>query len=154
MIDYQRIFHTGFIVRDLREAMNHYGATMGVTWAAPRLLDPLSLWRPGETIEEVRLEYVYSAEGPQHIELLCGSAGTYYDPATQHGFHIGVWVDGVGEETEALITRGWTILAAGAGPRDGYGHFSYLRPPSGGMVVELVEGSLAPSFEAWWAGAA
>jgi hypothetical protein len=153
MIDYQRLFHTGFIVRDLKEAMDRYGLAMGVTWAAPRLLDPLRLWRPGG-VEEVRLQYVYSREGPQHIELLCGSPGTYYDPATQHGFHVGVWADDVGAETRKLADAGWTVVAAGAAPEEGFGNFSYLQPPSGGMVVELVNGAALPAFEAWWAGAA
>ena len=151
MIDYQRLFHTGFIVRDVKAAMDHYGAAMGVTWATPRLLDPLPLWRPGG-VEKVRLEYVYSREGPQHIELLCGSPGTYYDPALHHGFHVGVWTDDVGAETADLAAKGWTVLAAGAAPEDGYGVFSYLQPPGGGMVVELVNAAALPSFELWWAG--
>jgi catechol 2,3-dioxygenase-like lactoylglutathione lyase family enzyme len=154
MIDYQRLFHTGFIVGDMREAMDHYGATMGVTWAAPRVIEAMRLWRPTGAFEDLRLEYVYSAEGPQHIELLRGSAGSYYDPATQHGFHVGIWVDDVGAETEGLLAKGWTIRAAGAGPEDGYGHFSYLLPPGGRMVVELVSQALLPGFEEWWAGAA
>jgi catechol 2,3-dioxygenase-like lactoylglutathione lyase family enzyme len=153
MIDYQRLFHTGFIVADLRAAMDSYGAAMGVTWAAPRVLEPMRLWRPDGASEELRLEYVYSAEGPQHIELLKGSPGSYYDPATQHGFHVGVWVDDVRGETEALLARGWTLRAAGAAPDEGYGAFSYLLPPTGGMVVELVSQALLPGFEAWWAGA-
>ena len=154
MIDYQRLFHTGFIVGDMREAMDHYGAAMGVTWAAPRVVEAMRLWRPSGEFEALRLEYVYSAQGPQHIELLRGSAGSYYDPATQHGFHAGVWVDDVGAETEGLLTRGWAMRAAGAGPRDGYGAISHLLPPGGGMVVELVSQALLPSFEEWWAGAA
>jgi len=153
MIDYQRLFHTGFIVGDLREGMDRYGASMGVTWAAPRVIEAMRLWRPSGEFEQLRLEYVYSAEGPQHIELLRGSAGSYYDPATEHGFHVGVWVDDVGAETEGLLARGWAIRAAGAGPEDGYGNFSYLAPPNGGMVVELVSQALLPGFEAWWAGA-
>jgi hypothetical protein len=154
MIDYQRLFHTGFIVGDLREGMDRYGAAMGVTWATPRVIEPMRLWRPGGAVATLRLEYVYSAEGPQHIELLKGAAGSYYDPAAQHGFHVGVWVDDVGAETDGLLARGWTLRAAGAGPADRYGAFSYLAPPAGGMVVELVSQALLPGFEAWWAGTA
>jgi catechol 2,3-dioxygenase-like lactoylglutathione lyase family enzyme len=153
MIDYQRLFHTGFIVADLREAMDSYGAAMGVSWAAPRVLEPMRLWRPHGASETLRLESVYSAQGPQHIELLKGSPGSYYDPANQHGFHVGVWVDDVAAETEGLLARGWTLRAAGAEPRDGYGAFSYLLPPTGGMIVELVSQALLAGFEAWWAGA-
>jgi hypothetical protein len=152
MIDYQRLFHTGFIVPDLRAAMDDYGAAMGVTWAAPRVIEEMNLWRPGG-VERLRLEYVYSAEGPQHIELLCGTVGSYYDPATQHGFHVGVWIEDVAAETERLIAAGWTLRAASAAPNDGYGAFTYLQPPGGGMIVELVSDALLPAFEEWWAGA-
>src|SRR6516165_231857 len=114
MIDYQRLFHTGFIVRDLREAMDRYGAALGVTWAQPRVLEPLGLWRPSHGYQELRLEYVYSREGPQHVELLKGSPGSYYDPETQTGFHVGLWADEVGAETADLAAKGWTVLASGA----------------------------------------
>ena len=36
MIDYQRIYHTGIRVPDLRAAMDELGPALGVTWATPK----------------------------------------------------------------------------------------------------------------------
>jgi hypothetical protein len=63
--------------------------------------------------------------------------------------HIGVWVDDVPAETHRLLDEGWHLVAAQAGPEDGFGRFTYLAPPSG-LIVELVDVALKPHFEDWW----
>lgn len=155
MIDYQRLFHVGIRVPDLARAMDEIGTSMDVTWAEPRDNPAQTLWTPDGGAQEIHLKYTYSAEGPQHIELLEGPPGTFWDGTVLAGaHHVGVWADDVQAETDRLIDLGWDLVGAqhdpGAG--DGVGVFTYLQPPSG-LIVELVDAAVLPYFEHWWSDA-
>lgn len=151
MFDYQRMFHQGVRVPDIHAAMDELGAALGVTWAQLQERD-MPIWTPERGVEVVPLKFVYSAEGPQHIELLQGTPGTFWDGRVHPGVHhVGVWADDVATETEALVAAGWTLVGAGLPPEQGYGTMTYLAPPSG-LIVELVRASALPMFERWWAG--
>ena len=152
MIDYQAIFHIGVRVPDLELAMTELGASMGVTWAESRDNPAQVIWTPTGGSQQVHLKYVYSAEGPQHIELLEGPAGSFWDGREQPGaHHVGIWVDDVRGETDALVAAGWELVGAHRDPADGegYGVFTYVQPPSG-LIVELVDRVVLPMFEQWW----
>ncbi len=154
MIDYQRIFHTGIRVPNLEQAMDEMGESLGVTWAEARQTDAQAIWTPEDGQRSVPLKYVYSAEGPQHIELLEGPAGSIWDGREDPGVHhVGLWVDDVKAETDACVANGWRVGAAQSSPEEGYGSFTYVIPPSG-PIVELVNAAILPFFEAWWAGEA
>lgn len=153
MIDPQDIFHLGVRVADLEAAMSELGSAFGVTWAEVREVDVQDLWTPEDGAHAVPLRFTYSAEGPQHIELLEGAPGSFWDGRRQPGaHHLGVWTDDLPAETERLVELGWQLLAAFRPPSEGYGLFSYLRPPTG-LIVELVDRAVLPHFEAWWAAA-
>lgn len=150
MIDYQRLYHTGIRVPDLDAAMSEMGPMLGVTWAAVRETDAQSVWTPDRGQHAVPLRYVYSCEGPQHVELLEGVPGSVWYGGDEPGVHhVGIWVDDVGAETRACVDAGWTVAAAQSSPEDGYGVFTYVVPPSG-PIIELVAAALEPSFETWW----
>ena len=152
MIDYQRLYHTGIRVPDIDRAMEELGATMGLTWATVQHNPRQALWTPEHGHREVGLQFVYSCEGPQHIELLQGQRGTIWDGLDDPGVHhIGVWVDDVAAETERCVASGWRVAAAAMSPDDGYGAFTYVVPPCG-PIVELVWSAIRPRFEGWWAG--
>ena len=155
MIDYQDVFHLGVRVPDLDHSMAELGPSLGVTWSEVRENPAQSIWTPDEGLHEVPLRYTYSAEGPQHIELLDGAPGSFWDGDDASGaHHVGVWADDIQAESDRLISMGWALIGAhhdpGAG--DGYGVFTYLRPPSG-LVVELVDRAALPHFETWWSTA-
>jgi Glyoxalase/Bleomycin resistance protein/Dioxygenase superfamily len=144
MFDYQRMYHQGVRVPDIEVAMAEMGGALGVSWA--RLQERQQpIWTPGRGVEVVPLRFTYSCEGPQHIELLQGTPGTFWDGTQQPGaHHVGVWVDDVVAETEALVDPVHP-------PEEGYGMYTYLAPPSG-LIVELVHSAALPMFERWWAG--
>lgn len=151
MIDYQRLFHTGIRVPDLDRAMDELGDQLGVTWAEARDLSAQAVWTPQDGLREVGLRFVYSCEGPQHVELLQGEPGTVWHGADDPGVHhVGIWVDDIEAETERCLSAGWQVAAAAAAPEDGYGVFVYVVPPSG-PIIELVSSVIEPGFEAWWA---
>jgi catechol 2,3-dioxygenase-like lactoylglutathione lyase family enzyme len=154
MIDYQNLFHVGVRVPDLAAAATELGEGLGVTWAEVRESEAQQLWTPKHGAQEHRLKYTYSTEGPQHIELLEGAAGSLWDGNDRPGaHHVGIWVDDVGGETERLVESGWTLVGAHRSPADRYGIFSYLQPP-GALIVELVDRAVLPHFETWWGAAA
>jgi len=152
MIDYQRQYHTGFRVPDLDAAMAELGPQLNVTWAEVRETESMNVWTPEAGLRGVPLRYVYSCEGPQHIELLESVPGSPWhhdgDPGVHH---VGIWVDDVKAETEACVSAGWTVALAGTTPDDGYGNFTYVQPPNGSLI-ELVNSALLPMFEQWWKG--
>ena len=153
MIDYQRLYHTGIRVPDLDKAMAEMGDALGVTWAAVQEREQ-GLWTPSTGAITVPLRFVYSCEGPQHLELLEGAPGSVWDGSVDPGVHhVGVWCSDVGAETQRLIDGGWTLVAGQAAPDAGFGAFTYVAPPSG-VIVELVWDVLEPMFERWWAGGA
>jgi catechol 2,3-dioxygenase-like lactoylglutathione lyase family enzyme len=155
MIDFGDLFHTGIRVPDLRAAMAELGDGLGVTWAEPRENPAQTLWTPTEGLQEIHLHYTYSAEAPQHLELLQGPAGSFWDGDDRAGaHHLGVWVDDLTGETDRLVAQGWTLVGAQRDPGDGegFGVFTYLQPPSG-LIVELVDRAVLPFFEQWWGAA-
>ncbi|WP_395155040.1 VOC family protein [Ilumatobacter sp.] len=155
MIDYQDTFHLGIRVPDLATAMDELGSSMGLTWSECRENREQALWTPGAGLQMIHLKYTYSAAGPQHIELLQGPPGTFWDGNDRVGaHHVGVWVDDVVAKTDALVAQGWALLGAHRDPGDGagYGVFTYLQPPSG-LIVELVDRVALPAFEQWWGAA-
>lgn len=152
MLDYRRAFHTGVLTPDLDEAIALYSKAFGVTFAEPYQLEALPLWTPERGLHHVCNRFTYSIEGPMHIELQRGDAGSFYDPALSRGDHVGVWVSDIPTTVEGLIDQGWTVIAAGAAPEDGWGIFTYLQPAKGGMVLEVVSEDLQPVFERWWNG--
>ena len=112
-------------------------------------MDPPPFWTPEAGEHEIVLKACYSRPGPHHLELV-ESASPFYAPAAQpDSRHIGVWVDDLPVECERLLSSGWRVLASGASPENGFGTLSYLLPPSGGWLVELVSAELMPVIDAW-----
>ena len=150
-IDYQRLYHTGIRVPNLEQAMEEMGPALGITWADARDNPRQDIWTPERGSFTLPLKFVYSCEGPQHVELLEGPAGSIWDGREDPGVHhIGVWVADVAAETEAVLAKGWTCAAAHKSPELGYGTFTYVVPPNG-TIVELVNEAVLPHFEKWWA---
>jgi hypothetical protein len=154
MIDFTRAYHIGVRVPDIEAAMAEMGSDLGLTWCSLQEREQ-HVWTPSTGAITVPLKFTYSAEGPQHVELLQGAPGTVWDGSQQPGIHhSGVWVDDVGAETTAAIAKGWTVAAAQKSPEEGFGAFTYIVPPTGGLIVELVWGAIEPMFQRWWAGGA
>lgn len=151
MIDYQRVFHTGVRVVDLDKAMAELGSGLGLAWSAPVEVEQ-RVWTPDGGATTHPLRFTYSAEGPQHVELLESPPGSPWHAGGHPGVHhVGVWVDDVVAEAERLVDAGWAIVAANLPPEEGLGVFAYVEPPVG-AIVELVMDRARPRFEAWWAG--
>ena len=152
MLNFQDIFHVGIRVPDIYQAMEELGDSLGLTWTEVVETSGQRLWTPESGQQEVPLKFVYSCEGPQHLELLEGEKGSFWDGSDDSGVHhVGVWVDDVQSETDRLISLGWNLLGAARPPEEGYASMAYLSPPSG-TIVELVTSANKARFDRWYAG--
>ncbi len=110
MFNLQEIFHIGIRVPNLYQAMEEMGESLNVTWAEVVESPGQRIWTPEHGQQEVPLKFVYSCEGPQHLELLEGAKGSFWDGSEDSGVHhLGVWVDDVKGETERLLALGWDL---------------------------------------------
>ncbi len=151
MIDFQRMYHQGIRVPNLEAAMAELGGQLGVTWCSVQEREQ-TVWLPDEGTVKIPLKFTYSAQGPQHLELLEGAPGSIWDGRSHPGLHhVGLWSDDVAGETKFLVDAGWKLLMAQAEPAKGFGAFTYVQPPSG-LIVELVWSAIKPMFEGWFAG--
>ena len=152
MLNFQDIFHVGIRVPDIYQAMEELGNSLGLTWTEVVETSGQRLWTPESGQQEVPLKFVYSCEGPQHLELLEGEKGSFWDGTEDSGVHhVGVWVDDVQSEADRLISLGWGLLGSAMPPEEGYASMAYLSPPSG-TIVELVTSANKARFDRWYAG--
>ncbi len=152
MIDFKEIFHIGIRVPNIQAAMAEMGESLNLTWAELVENPSQGLWTPEVGQQSIPLKFVYSCEGDQHLELLEGPSGSFWDGNENPGVHhFGVWVDDVKAETERLLGFGWELLGAAKSPEEGFGNMSYLAPPNG-TILELVASVNKPRFERWWSG--
>lgn len=154
MTDFASAFHTGFLVRDVQQAMQTYGDALGLEWAEPAHLRDQPFWTPDQGMIELDLEVTYSLAGPHYVEIQRGPPGTFYDPAASGAHHVGLWCDDLPTEVSRLEAQGWQTCIAHTAPEDGFGLFVYLRPPVTGLLVELVNPAFRPILMAWLAGEA
>ena len=152
MFNLQEIFHIGIRVPDIYQAMEEMGESLNLTWTEVVENPGQRIWTPEGGQQEVPLKFVYSCEGPQHLELLEGPKGSFWDGSEDSGVHhLGIWADDVKAETDRLIAHGWDLLGSAKSPEEGYASMAYLAPPSG-TIVELVTSANKPRFDRWYAG--
>jgi glyoxalase/bleomycin resistance protein/dioxygenase superfamily protein len=130
-------YQVGIIVPDLEPAMEELGATLGLTWGtvveAP--------------YEPAPIRFVFSVQGPPHVELIEGPDGGPWSSAGGPRIdHIGFWSPDVQAGKRELEQRGLPIDVDGE--TLGNPIFSYHRAESCGMRVELVSDALRERFYA------
>jgi len=144
-----RVYHAGFVVPDLDEAMAVLGPVLGVTFG-PAVELPFTTLETPRGSRDVRLRLAYSTR-PAHVELIASAPGTLWDfDDERRGHHLGVWTDDIGGEADRLDRLGMARLWWVRGP-DGELVFSYHDTPYG-FYIELVNDAfragLAESFRA------
>lgn len=148
------LYHVGYVVDDIHRAMADYSAAAGLTWSdvAPR---PLRV-RVDEGADPVEVELLatYSRQGPPHVELIQELRGGVW-AGGHHGArldHVGYWEPDLAGATARLRAAGCTASVAAVDPQGRPTRFAYLRPPSGGPWLELVDEAVKPELLAWIAG--
>ena len=147
-IDLPGMYHIGLVVEDLDQAVESYGAQLGLSWA-PLQHRELSVRYRGRVVG-TDLRFTYSREGPVHLELIEAAAGTPWEAAaTLH--HVGFWSDDLLETARTLEAAGLTLDTTYDNPSPDPVGFGYFMGPSG-MRIEVVDASRRSGFDDWLAG--
>jgi hypothetical protein len=121
-------YQVGIIVPDLDPAMEELGSALGVTWG-PVVAPPY---------DDGPKRFVFSVEGPPHIELIEGRPESPWDCSNGPRLdHIGLWTTEVETGKTQLAANGMPIDVDGADL--GTPIFSYHNARACGMRVELVD---------------
>ena len=143
------ISHTALAVSDLEAAMSFYGDALDLTWARPQQRAISIRVAAGDVTTEIR--FTYSRQGPPHLELIEGAAGTVWAPVSGL-HHIGLWSHRLEVDAAQLEHRGMPLEVAGLSrPGRQPSGFTYHLSPHG-LRVELVDVAARPAFERWFAG--
>jgi hypothetical protein len=149
------LFHTGVIVDDLERAMSLWGEALGLHWAPPKTATTPMRCPSGVFGREVR--FVYSLEGPHHIELLEQLDPTPYLSLTggRHIHHLGYYTTDLAGQSRRLEELGFPCELSGVTPDGQRGRATFHRNPlSPGIWIELVDGTVAADIDPWMAEAA
>lgn len=147
-----RVFHAGFVVRDLEGAMSVLGAALGVNWAKALEAPPMKLRTRSGDVEVPGMRLTYSAQ-PAHVELIEEVPGTLWEAETgMRGHHVGMWTDDLAAEVERLEGLGLPLHTHGLDADGRLATFAYHETPFG-MYLELVD-TAAKAFYPHWFGQA
>jgi hypothetical protein len=130
-------YQVGIIVPDLDPAMEELASALGVTWGT--VVTPEYANGPKR--------FVFSIEGPPHIELIEGRPGSPWDCSDGPRLdHIGLWTADIQAGKARLAAAGMPIDTDGADL--GNPIFTYHDAPACGMRVELVDEARRAPFYA------
>jgi hypothetical protein len=141
------VFHVGLSVPDLELAMSSIGSNLGISWAPPQDRVQKLRTRSGEMRDE-HIVFTYSSDGPPHIELIAPEPGSVWGITPANGLHhIGAFA------SDITVAPGDGLqLEFGGGHGERPAGFAYYTSAHG-IRIELVDSSLRPQFEEWFAGA-
>ena len=111
-----KIYHAGYVVPDIREAIATMRQALGVTFTEPMAL-PIEEIGSVHGRHRIQLEFAYSA-APMHFELVSSVPGTMWDfNSAERGHHIGVWSDDLHADAARLDALGMPRIWWGWTPR-------------------------------------
>src|SRR5438067_1872919 len=118
-IPFENVFHLGFLVGDLPEAMRELGDTLGVSWFPPLMVAPSEV----DPVPEPRL--VFSTQGPPFIELIKGhgeSGSLFAHDGGPRLHHFGLYVKDWRAEVRRLEFLGGVVERHGDAEGVGVGY--------------------------------
>jgi hypothetical protein len=144
MIDPTRIYHIGFVVPNLRTAMQETTASLGYRWSKMRELAGDILVPGGPRPSTIRV--AFTQDGPPWIEFIESQDPVWKPERDAVLHHVGFYVDDLAEEKRRLEGLGFAFEAGSLAPDGGVSGFAYMRSPISGRV-ELVDQRLRGSIE-------
>ena len=142
-------YHIALVVEDLERATEELSAALGLTWARFQSREVVRDTPDGLT--PVEFSFVYSLEGPPHLELIEQRPA---DPllATTGLHHIGVWCD-ADRQAESARLDGLGFARESVNVADDGGWVGGLYHQVAGLRVELVDiGRSGPGLCRYLAG--
>ena len=151
-LSHSDLFHAAWVVPDLAAAMKSF-QTVGLRLTEPREW-PLVVGRPNLAPTSFSVLVSFSCDGPLHVELIEGAAGSPWETLANGAMHhLGWWVSDLRQsiamlESESHVLESWMV-----GDDGGPARFAYLRAP-GGQLVEIVDETIRPDLTSWFRGEA
>jgi Glyoxalase/Bleomycin resistance protein/Dioxygenase superfamily len=130
-------YQIGIVVGDLERAQEELTRAFGLSWE-PTIDAAVGEW-------SIRL--AHSVDGPPHLELIEGEAGSPWDPSGGSRIdHLGWWSEDLAADKQRSVADGAAVeLESEPGFSPG---FSYHRLPQTGLRFELVEDSYRDDYYA------
>jgi hypothetical protein len=147
------LFHTGVVVNDLAAAMDHHSKLLGLEWASP--VEHRRTYRGVDRDHDAHLKVSYSMGAGHHVELIEQKEGSVFrsgDAFRAH--HLGFWTDSLEADTASLVANGYRLLFYGFNASGNVYGETFLEPPEGGLLVELLDERRRPDVERWCSGGA
>lgn len=127
------LYHIGYLVPDLRAAMDTLGRRLQVTWAPPFEMGT-GLEAPGGPSDNRVGRFALSTDGPPFLELIeviADPGSIFAEPAGGGFHHVGVYAHRWRDEVARLTDDGMHLERVGAG-------MAFVRDPDTGLRIEVV----------------
>jgi hypothetical protein len=126
----------------LEVAREELGWAFGIRWREPKVFvnDYTTQFENGDG----KLFVSFAEDGPAHMKLIVGPAGSLWDPSSGPRLHhIGLWSADLRKEVERLVREGLRL--------DRHSPYSaYVFSPSSGTYLELVDITERDAFYRRW----
>lgn len=107
----RQVWHVGFIVDNLEDAMSEFSDGLGLTWAEPHHIKA-SLSGPNGEDYPLDTRVVFSLDTPLSVELIEPTPGTPNVRRGESAFHhLGYWADDLVDEEHRLSDLGLGCVA-------------------------------------------
>ena len=127
-------FHVGVVVPDLAEGMDEISDALGLRWGRVQRRE-MAMEAPGGPLS-LEMAYVYSFDGPPHLELIERRPDSIFDTVGLH--HLGIWTQDRPGESARLEALGWPHETVALCP-DGTWAGGLFHTGTGGLRVEMVD---------------
>jgi catechol 2,3-dioxygenase-like lactoylglutathione lyase family enzyme len=143
----ENLYHVGYLVPDLRVAMDSFGRRLQITWATPFEMGTAFETPDGGTDDRVG-RFTLSKEGPPFLELIeviADPGSIFAEPAGGGFHHVGVYAQRWRDEVARLTDDGMRLERVGAG-------LAFVRDPDTGLRIEVVSFKGRPFLESILSG--
>jgi catechol 2,3-dioxygenase-like lactoylglutathione lyase family enzyme len=147
-------YHSGVLVRNLDEAINHFTDSLGYTFNSPTTVRVHELEdRLAGSTGPAEARVTYSRQGPFRLELIeMTGVGIYGADLGEGLHHLGIWDTDPAARLRALEAEGKSVDAIFRGP-DGTVSVFYASPANAdGVRIEYVNAAQRERLERWFNG--
>jgi hypothetical protein len=130
---FENVFHVGYLVPDLLDAMDALGRQLEITWATPFEMESGFVTATGEPDSDV-VRIAFSSHGPPYLEIIevVPRAGSVFAEPSSGGYHhFGIYAERWRDEVARLTEAGMELERTGAG-------VGFVREPRTGVRIEVV----------------
>jgi hypothetical protein len=137
-------FHVGIATDDLETSMRDLSAALGVTWTVPSCAGRVFHGVDGKP--QSQPVSCISREGPIHIDLMTGEAGTLWEASQARLHHFAYWTNDLQADITRLEGDGWRLEMTLPNAEGRPSVFAYLVRDDG-FRLELIDDAGRAAYE-------